>query len=247
MSYHSTLQYYEGINQLVNDKSGSMTSADLVIRSVNFEQYYKWMQNGEWDAISNSLCAEACELAYDMHCDYIAIATNTMHKVAEDIEGTISGRRADGVQPHLVHIGDCVAEKCKKNRVRRIVLLGTRFTMTDSFMKSRLRQNGLEIVDNFTGAEISIIDHIIFNELCKGEVKPGSKETVLDIVSQANSYDLDAGGSGIEGVILGCTELGMLLESGPMMITWSKQGRLLKFFDTTEAHIGKLAQLCLFY
>lgn len=239
------MQYYEGINRLVNEKLGGMASADLVIRSVNFDQYHQWMRDGEWDEISNYLCAEACELAYSMHCDYIAVATNTMHKIAGDIEGAISGLRSDGVQPRLIHIGDCVAEKCKKNGVERVALLGTRFTMTDDFMKNRLRQNGLEVVDNFTGAEISKIDHIIFDELCHGEVKPESRKTIFKIVSQANAYDMDAGGSGIDGIILGCTELGMLLETGSMMIYRPKPGCLLKFFDTTEAHIEALARLCL--
>ena len=239
------MQYYEGINRLVNEKLRGMTSADLVIRSVNFEQYHQWMQNGEWNEISDCLCAEACKLVYDMRCDYIAIATNTMHKVSEDISGAISGLRNDGVQPKLIHIGDCVAEKCKKNGVKRVALLGTRFTMMDDFMKNRLRQNGLEVVDNFTGAEVDKIDHIIFDELCHGEVKSESREAIFKIVSQANAYDMNAGGSGIDGIILGCTELDMLMETGPMMIYRPKHRRTFTLFDTTEIHIETLVKLCL--
>ena len=210
-----------------------MASADLVIRSVNFEQYHQWMQNGEWNEISNYLCAEAWDLAYDMRCDYIAIATNTMHEVADDIEGAISGERYDGVQPKLVHIGDCVAEKCLKNSVKRVTLVGTKFTMMEGFMKYRLRQNGLEVVDNFTESEIREINRIIFDELCHGKVEQSSQNKLFDIINQAYCYDVDAGGDGFGGVILGCTELDILIPSGPI------------FFDTTVAHIERLAELCL--
>lgn len=242
MSYHSTLQYYEGINRIVNEKAGGMASADLVIRSVNFEQYHQWMQNGEWNEISNYLCAEAWNLAYDMRCDYIAIATNTMHKVADDINGAISGY---GRQPKLVHIGDCVAEKCLKNGVKRVTLIGTKFTMMESFMKCRLRQNGLEVVDNFTESEIREINRIIFDELCHGKVTDKAVSAFLNIAYRANHRDIESGNAGFDGVILGCTELNMLVPDESIMVKPEYQSHF-QFIDSTEAHIERLAELCLY-
>ena len=245
MSYHSTLQYYEGINRIVNERSGGMTSADLVIRSVNFQQYYEWMQRDHWELIEKSLRNEAWKLSYEARCDYVAIATNTMHKVAEYVEDMLSPPNYNRGDVRFVHIGDCVARKCYKAGIGRVALLGTEFVMSEKFMKDRLRQNGLEVVDNCTVSEILEINHIIFNELCHGKVTDKAVSTFLNIVYRANHRDMESGNAGLDGVILGCTELNMLVPKEHIIVKPEYQSHF-QFIDSTEAHIERLAELCLY-
>ena len=252
MSCESTLHYYERINRQVNERVGGLTSADLVLRSVNFEEYCKLMDEDDWGEIGCKLALEALNLTLDNQCEYVAIATNTMHKVADMITGPHTVKDDDiwpetysEISVPLIHIGDCIAEKCKKEGIKRVALLGTRFTMTADFMKERLRKNGLDVVDVFEGAEIDEIDRIIFDELCHGVVKPESENRLLNIVVSADDRDMDNGGTGIDGFILGCTELEMLFSGGPYFLVKPRHEHHYKFINSTQAHIDKLVELCL--
>ncbi len=252
MSYESTLHYYERINRQVNERTGGLTSADLVLRSVNFEEYYKLMEEHRWDEIAYRLIFESLHLTLSDKCDYVAIATNTMHKVADRIVGphdvlddNIWPKTYSKVSIPLIHIGDCIAEKCKKEGIKRVALLGTRFTMAADFMKERLRKNGLDVVDVFEGSEIDEIDRIIFDELCHGVVKPESENRLLNIVVSADDRDMDNGGTGIDGFILGCTELEMLFSGEPYFLVKPRHEHHYKFINSTQAHIDKIVDLCL--
>ncbi len=252
MSYESTTQYYKRLNRQINERTGGFVSADLVLRSVNFEKYHKLMEKGRWDRIGELLAAEAWELAYHSNCDYVALATNTMHKVAKEIIEQVQGNkhshtpRLDGVYPRFIHIGDCIADECKAKGCRRVALLGTKFTMTEDFMKRHLQKNGLEVVDTFKKLEIDEIDRIIFEELCHGIVDPKSQECFLDIILRADSRDMRNGGTGFDGVILGCTELEMLLRNIPeYLIVNLKHQHHFEFVDSTQVHIDSLVELSL--
>ena len=246
MSPESTIHYYEGINRLVNERCGGHASADLVLRSVNFEEYCKLMEAGNWEEIFEKLDAEAWTLVKACECDYVAIATNTMHKVAEKIcsdERIRDGFRwqssVHAPEQKFVHIGDCVAAECIKRNFKRVALIGTRITMTDSFMRKRLRKNGLTVVNPFGKKEIGEIDRIIFEELCHGKVDWRSAEKIVNILVESERRDKKKGGSGFDAVGLGCTELGMLCTD------FKEIDGHFALIDSTEAHINRLVELCL--
>ena len=221
MSYESTIHYYERINRQVNAKLGNLVCAKLILYNVNFEEIRQWMLKEDWDSIATYLitCAHKLEEA---GADYLVIATNTIHKVAKQIE--------DAISIPLIHIADCVAEKCKQQNVMRVGLIGTGITMQEDFLKDRLEANGLSVTVPNSKEEITIIDAIIFDELCKGIVLEESKkkyQQVIEHMIQENQ---------IEGLILGCTEIEMLIKPEDVSIP---------IFDTTQAHIDSIVAYCL--
>ena len=167
MSYESSIHYYERINDQVNKIAGGLTCAKMIIYNVNFEEIRKLMLNNEWEQIGIELGNIAKKLE-NAGADYIVIATNTMHKLADYIQKQIN--------IPLVHIADCVAKKCKDDNIKKVGLLGTRYTMIEDFLKNRLNQNGLEVYVPSDEEEVSNIDRIIFDELCKGEIKEKSRK-----------------------------------------------------------------------
>lgn len=216
MSYESSIHYYERINNQVNEIVGGLTCAKMIIYNVNFEDIRKLMLANEWDKIGNELASIAKTLE-NAGADYIVIATNTMHKLADYIESQIN--------IPLIHIADCVAEKCKETNIFNVGLLGTKYTMKEDFLKKRLRANGLTVTTPQNEEEIDEIDRIIFEELCKGEIKDSSRKyyinTINNMIKQNN----------IKGVILGCTEIEMLVKQADLDIP---------IFDTTQSHIDSI-------
>lgn len=240
MSPESTTHYYEGINRQVNERAGGPTSADLVLRSVNFAEYHKLMEEHRWDEIAYKLIFESLHLTLSDKCDYVAIATNTMHKVADKIVGphdvlddNIWPKTYSKVSIPLVHIGDCIAEKCKEIGAERVLLLGTKFTMTEDFLKRKLAMHGIQTmsVGNYPD-EIAEINRIIFDELCHGVVTPESKEFMMNFIYQFPA-DSDIRP---DAVVLGCTELDMII---------TPEDVDLPLIDSTRAHIDKIVELCL--
>lgn len=221
MSYESTVHYYERINRQVNAKMGNLVCAKLILYNVNFEEIRQWMLKEDWDSIAAYLitCAHKLEEA---GANYLVIATNTIHKVAKQIE--------DAISIPLIHIADCVAEKCKQQNIMRVGLIGTGITMQEDFLKERLEANGLKVTVPNSKEEIETIDSIIFDELCKGIVLEESKkkyQQVIEHMIQENQ---------IEGLILGCTEIEMLIKPEDVRIP---------IFDTTQAHIDSIVAYCL--
>lgn len=221
MSYESSIHYYERINNQVNEIAGGLTCAKLVIYNVNFEEIRKLMLENKWNEIGAEL-ARIAKVLEAAGADYIVIATNTMHKLADYVQSQI------GVP--LIHIADCVADKCKESNVLNVGLLGTKYTMVENFLVDRLRQNGLTVATPQTQESIDEIDRIIFDELCKGEINDSSREYYKKVIAQMIT---DAG---IEGVILGCTEIEMLIKPSDLSIP---------IFDTTQSHIDTIVDCSL--
>lgn len=221
MSYESSIHYYERINDQVNKIAGELTCAKMIIYNVNFQEIRKLMLNNDWESIGIELGNIAQKLE-NAGTDYIVIATNTMHKLADYIQKQIN--------IPLVHIADCVAQKCKDNNIKKVGLLGTRYTMIEDFLKNRLNKNGLEVSVPNSEEEVLQIDRIIFDELCKGEIKDESKDYYISIINKMIKENH------IEGIILGCTEIEMLIKQKDISIP---------IFDTTQSHIDSIVNLCL--
>ena len=221
MSYESSLHYYERINRQVNQQVGGLNCAKLIIYNVNFEEIHELMIKNEWNKIGSILGVVAKKLE-EAGADYIVIATNTIHKVADDIQKHIN--------VPLIHISDCVAEKCKEANVTYLGLLGTKYSMCEDFLKDRLMSNGLKVITPNDDEEIEEINRIIFDELCKGVIKESSKKYYVDII---NKMVQD---KGIQGIIFGCTEIEMLVKQSDLNIP---------IFDTTQSHIDCIVDYAL--
>ena len=220
MSYESTIHYYQRINDQVNERLGGLNCAKLLIYNVNFEEIRVLMLENRWDEIGDILAEIAIRLE-KAGSDCIVIATNTMHKLADYVQSRID--------IPLMHIADCVAEKCKAAGISRVGLLGTKYTMVEDFLIKRLEENGLKVTVPTDAKVIDEIDRVIFDELCKGEIIDASREEYKAIINGMIEEH------GIEGVILGCTEIEMLIKPGDVDIP---------IFDTTQAHIDSIVDYC---
>lgn len=221
MSYESSIHYYERINNQVNEALGGLNCAKLLIYNVNFEEIRKLMLDNKWEEIGVEL-ANIAKTLESAGANYIVIATNTMHKLADYIQNQIS--------IPLIHIADCVANKCKKANTFNVGLLGTKYTMVENFLVDRLKENGLTVTTPKNEDDINEIDRIIFDELCKGEIKATSKEYYINVINNMIKED------GIEGIILGCTEIEMLIKQEDLSIP---------IFDTTQSHIDSIVEYCI--
>ncbi|MEM1391541.1 MAG: aspartate/glutamate racemase family protein [Pseudomonadota bacterium] len=219
MSPQSTVFYYKTLNTLVNDRYGGHASAKILLHSVNFAETHAKQNAGAWDALGDQL-AEAAQGLDRAGADIIALATNTMHKCAPSIEAATP-------LPFL-HIGDATATALTSGGKQRPALLGTRFTMEERFYIDRLHDHALEVVVPDIKAQ-GEIDRIIFDELVHGIVREDSRDCYIEIVR-------DLGMSGADSVILGCTEIGMLLNHG---------NSPLPPFDTALIHCQSLIQAAL--
>lgn len=218
MSYESTLHYYERINKQVNSAAGGLTSAQLIIYNVNFEAVKALMDAADWDKLGEEMADIALTLE-KAGADFVVIATNTMHKVADFVQSKIT--------VPLIHIADCVADKCKESSVSKVGLLGTSYTMTETFLTDRLADNCVEALTPEKDEKIREIDRIIFDELCKGEVRDESRAYFVAVIDEMIEKHQ------IEGVIFGCTEIEMLVKAQDLRIP---------IFDTTQAHIDAIVE-----
>lgn len=221
MSYESSIHYYERINKQVNDLMGGLTCAKMLIYNVNFAEIRERMLTGKWDEIGEMLANIAITLE-EAGADYIVIATNTIHKVADYVQSKIN--------VPLIHIADTVAEKCKKEKITNVGLIGTKYTMTENFLVDRLNKNGLSVSVPSDENEIAEVDRIIFDELCKGEIKDSSREYYKNVINKMIKEN------NIEGIILGCTEIEMLIKDTDIDIP---------IFDTTQSHIDAIVEYSL--
>lgn len=220
MSWESTVPYYRTINRVVGEALGGLHSARLVLLSVDFQEIEEHQHAGRWDDAAEVLVAagRALERA---GADFLVLCTNTMHKVAPRIEAAVA--------LPLVHIADATARRARAAGLDRVGLLGTRFTMEEDFYRGRLeRDHGLEVLVPGPGAR-DAVHRVIYEELCRGEVRDGSRREYQRIVG-----DLVARGA--RGVILGCTEIGLLL--GP-------HDAEVPLLDTALIHAEEAARCCL--
>ena len=211
MSWESSLEYYRIINQLVKKRLGGLHSAKCLMYSVDFQEIETLQAQGGWDEAGRILGEAAAGLEKG-GADFLLICTNTMHKVAPAIQAHIN--------IPLLHIADPTAQKVLSAGMRTIGLLGTRFTMQEDFYKGKLiHAHGLEVVVP-ASEDMHAVDRVIFEELCLGQIKPQSKKQYLEIIERLAK-------NGAEGVILGCTEIGLLVQPADCTIP---------VFDTTLIH-----------
>ena len=211
MSWESTAEYYRIINEAVKEKLGGLHSAKIVMYNVDFEEVEQLQHKGEWDKATN-LMIDAAKRVERGGGDFVLICTNTMHKMADDVAANIS--------IPLLHIADATAEKITSLGLKRIGLLGTKFTMEQDFYKGRLKQKfGIDVViPNEPDREI--VHNVIYKELCLGEIKDSSREQVKAIINRLSD-------NGAQGIILGCTELPLLIKQADYPVP---------LFDTTIIH-----------
>ncbi|WP_233116904.1 aspartate/glutamate racemase family protein [Aggregatibacter actinomycetemcomitans] len=210
MSPESTVSYYLIINRAVNQALGGNASAPLLMSSVNFEEIVQCQKSGNW-AKAGEILAEQARLLESIGAEGILIGANTMHKVADAVQNVIS--------VPLLHILDVVADSIKVQGLCKVALLGTHYVVADNFYVDGLRERGVEpIVPN--DKDKLEIHRIIFEELCTGKIKPESKAFYLKTIEKLTAL-------GAEGVILGCTEIGLLI---------NQIDSDLPFFDTALLH-----------
>lgn len=210
MSWESTDLYYQQINKMVQTKLGKLHSAKVILISVDFAEIEELQRKGLWEDAGIYLRDQAIQLE-KAGADGIVLCTNTMHKVATYIE--------ESTNIPFIHIADATAMEIMSQKITKIGLLGTAFTMEQDFYKSRLEEKGLKVITP-NKASRKIVHDIIYNELCLGIISEASQKKYIHIVEELIS-------SGAEGIILGCTEICMLI--GDLQFS-------VPLFDTTSIH-----------
>lgn len=215
MSWESTVTYYQQINETVSQTLGGLHSAECLLYSVDFDILEECMRRGDWDTIAGILSNAARSLE-QAGAGFIVICTNTMHKLVPQIE--------QNIHIPILHIAQATADALKKNGVKTAALLGTSYTMEQDFYKSVLIKNGIRVMipDKDDRAEIN---RIIFEELCLGIIREDSRQTYLSVISKLYK-------EGAQGVILGCTEIGLLV---------SGKDTSVPLYDTTLIHARSAA------
>lgn len=220
MSWESSAEYYRIINEKVKEKLGGLHSAKCLMYSVDFAEVEKLQQQAKWDLAAELLIGAAKKLESG-GADFLLICTNTMHKVADDIQQKI--------QIPILHIVDATAEKIKEAGHKKIGLLGTKFTMEEPFYKGRLEEKyQLEVLVPEPD-ERAFINQVIFKELCLGILQEGSRARFISIIENLSKR-------GAEAVILGCTEIPLLVKQANVSVP---------LFDTTAIHAEAAVEFAL--
>ncbi len=220
MSWESTVPYYQVLNREVGRRLGGLHSARVLLLSVDFQEIEVLQHQGRWDELGDMLARDAITLE-NAGADFLVLCTNTMHLVAPAMEAAVS--------IPLLHIADATAERILSAGMRRVGLLGTRFTMEEPFYRGRLEErHGLAVLVP-PAEDRAVVHRVIYEELVLGKILDGSREEYRRIVA-----DLVAAGA--EGVILGCTEIGLLLKPGDATVP---------LFDTALIHAEAAAAFAL--
>ncbi len=219
MSWESTVTYYQLLNEGVKDALGGLHSAKVLLYSVDFFEIESLMSRGDWDQAADLLGGVAARLEA-AGADFILICTNTLHKVATQVQSRI------GVP--LVHIAEAATERLQEQKITRVGLLGTKYTMTQEFYRDKLNERGIEVLIP-EGDDIDLVNRVIFDELCLGIVKEDSRAEYLRVIAVLQQR-------GAQGILLGCTELGLIVDQKDVS---------LPLFDTTEIHAKKALKLAL--
>lgn len=219
MSWESTITYYQIINETIKKKLGGLHSAKILLYSVDFDEIEKCQSSGNWEEAGKILTgiAKKLELA---GADCIVICTNTMHKIALQMQQEIA--------IPILHIADTTICQLKKAKINKVGLLGTKYTMEEAFYKERLIKQGIDVIIP-DKKNVDIVNDIIFNELCLGIIKDASRKKFAAIIQSLKNQ-------GAQGVILGCTEIGLLIQ---------QKDSVLPAFDTTIIHAASAAEYAL--
>lgn len=211
MSWESTREYYRLINEEIRERLGGLHSAEILMASVDFAPLSQSMDDGDWEGIKTVLLDRTRRLS-SAGAELLLICTNTMHRFADDIA-------AEAKPARLIHIGECAAAEARRCGYRKVALMGTRFTMEGKFYIEKLQESGLELI--LPGEEDrKWIDQLIFDDLCAGIFEDNSRRKMAAITAQLKE-------DGAEAVVLGCTEL-------PLILT--QEESLLPLLDTMELH-----------
>ncbi len=220
MSWESTVPYYRTINEHIKQQLGGLHSARLFLHSVDFYDIEQLQAKGDWQQ-AGQILGDAAQSLARAGAEVIVVCTNTMHKVADDIE------RIGGLP--LLHIADATAEKIKQQGLRRIGLLGTKFTMEQDFYRGRLQDKHQIDVVTPDEADRDIVHRIIYEELCLGKICDTSRDEYRRIIGKLEQQ-------GVEGIILGCTEITLLVGA---------EDAAVPVFDTTAIHALAAAEYAL--
>jgi aspartate racemase len=220
MSWESSLEYYRIVNEVVKKRLGGLHSAKSVLVSVDFAEIEALQHAGRWAEATQAMIVAARQVEAG-GADFLIICTNTMHKMADEVQASL--------RIPLLHIADATAEVVKRQGLRKIGLLGTRFTMEEDFYRGRLvEKHGLEVlIPNMADREV--VHRVIYEELVLGEILPASKAEYQRIIAALNEQ-------GAEGIILGCTEIGLLVKD---------EDSHVPLFDTTHIHAVAAVEMAL--
>ncbi|MEH7085482.1 aspartate/glutamate racemase family protein [Neobacillus drentensis] len=210
LSWESTSEYYSYINRFVKEKLGGLHSAKCLLHSFDFQEMVDLQHKGDWDQATNQMI-HAAKTLENGGADMIVICTNTMHKMAPEVKNE--------VKIPLLHIVDAVAEKINEQSMTKVGLLGTKFTMEQPFYKEYLSKHGIEVIIP-NEEDRKIVHDVIYNELCKGDFKEASKDKYIQIINRLYKQ-------GAEGIILGCTEIPLLVK---------QEDTFVPLFDSTLLH-----------
>lgn len=219
MSWESSAEYYRIINEEVKKRLGGLHSAKCVLYSVDFEEIERFQTQDEWENAGEKL-GEAASSLEKAGAEFILICTNTMHKVVDAIQSKI--------EIPILHIADATAEQINKQEITNIGLLGTRYTMEQEFYKSRIESKGINVIVPDM-EEREIVNKIIFDELCLGKIHQESRDYYKSVIQNLIV-------SGAQGIILGCTEIGLLIKPDDSKVP---------LFDTTYIHALEAVNLSL--
>ncbi len=213
MSWESTQTYYRLINEGVKSRLGGLHSAKLVLYSVDFAEIEALQHQGDWPATARILSGAALSLE-NAGADFLMIGTNTMHKVAPEVE--------EAINIPLLHIADATAKVLTQDNIQRVGLLGTRFTMEQAFYRERLEAAGIEVVTP-DAPQRAEVHRVIYEDLCQGEIQAASREAYLAVINSLAEQ-------GAQAVILGCTEIGLLIKQTDTPVP---------LYDTTAIHAAQ--------
>jgi len=219
MSWESTVPYYARINEAIRERLGGLHSAKILLYSVEFAEVERMQHEGRWDD-AGSLLAGVAQMLEKAGADFLVLCTNTMHLVAPQIEAAVT--------IPLVHISDPTADAIRARGIKTVGLLATRFTMEKDFYRARLERAGLRVMTP-DEPDRELVHRVIYDELCVGRIEDASRDAYRAIMQRL----VDAGA---EGIILGCTEIGLLI--GP-------DDASVPLFDTTALHARAAAELAL--
>jgi len=215
MSWESTVTYYQIINETVRQQLGGLHSAKILLYSVDFAEIEECQVHDEWDRSAQILTDAAINLE-KAGADYLVICTNTMHKVVPQIQPRIT--------IPILHIADATADALLQAEITRAGLLGTKYTLTQDFYKEKLTSRGISVLIP-PASDVELVNHVIYDELCLGHISSTSRAQYIRIIEQLKA-------AGAEAVILGCTEIGLLIHP---------TDSVLPVFDTTRIHAEKAA------
>ncbi len=210
MSWESSAEYYRLMNEEVKQQLGGLHSAKCILYSVDFQEIEHYQAGGEW-AKAGQVLGEAAQSLENAGADFIVICTNTMHRVIDIIEEKIT--------IPILHIANATANQIEKVSLQKVALLGTKYTMEQEFYRATVERFGIEVLVPFA-EERTEVNRIIYEELCLGRIEPSSKEYYLQVIENLVQ-------SGAQGIILGCTEIGLLIKQEDVNVP---------VFDTTVLH-----------